>query len=207
MPISETEGYFENLSYRFLEITMVFLLALNETSKAFSSLKTKSNSIFAVKLTKRSQHPFSVSIWWGQRKVVLFLEIGWVKNIFFHLPTRIVSQCVSEYIFLISKNKLAKKKTKTRIQKKEIKLKKENISEKSIKKIAAASLAFPETKVFFWPELHFSNFCALNVCVITERLEINRLCKHMKNVRSSQAFILVMNWVYSFFGIYTIFFL
>ena len=103
-----------------------------------------------------------------------------------------LAMCIRIYISNFKKQ-TGKKKTKTRIQKKEIKLKKENISEKSIKKIAAASLAFPETKVFFWPELHFSNFCALNVCVITERLEINRLCKHMKNVRSSQAFILVMN--------------
>ena len=53
------------------------------------------------------------------KKVVLFQEIGRVKKIF-HSPARIV-ECVSEYIFLISKNK---KKTKKSTKKaKEIRVK------------------------------------------------------------------------------------
>ena len=43
----------------------------------------------------------------GQKKVVLFLEIGQVK-IFYHSPSCIV-ECISEYI-LISKNKQKKEK-------------------------------------------------------------------------------------------------
>ena len=56
-----------------------------------------------------------------QKKVVLlFPKIDWVKN-YYHSPTCIV-KCVLEYIFLISKYKQTIKKT--RIQKKQKKLKK-----------------------------------------------------------------------------------
>ena len=56
MPISQTEGYFENPLHRFLEEPMLFLLALkwNLSEKAFSSAKTKTNPGFAVKLAERS---------------------------------------------------------------------------------------------------------------------------------------------------------
>ena len=56
----------------------------------------------------------------GPKKVVLFAAIGRVKD-FYHSPAHIV-ECVSEYIFLISKNKRKSKqktKQKTRIQKKQ----------------------------------------------------------------------------------------
>ena len=66
MPISETEGYFENPLYRFLVVNIVFLLALKWKllEKAFSNVKTKTNSSFAVKVTERSNHLFLLSIWW-----------------------------------------------------------------------------------------------------------------------------------------------
>ena len=66
MPISQTEGYFENPQYHFLEELMLFPLALKWKlyEKAFSNVKTKTNSIFAVKVTERSNHPFLLSIWW-----------------------------------------------------------------------------------------------------------------------------------------------
>ena len=45
MPISQTDGYFENPQYRFLEEPLLFLLALKRIllEKAFSSVKTKTN--------------------------------------------------------------------------------------------------------------------------------------------------------------------
>ena len=66
MSTSQTEGYFENPYYRFLEEPMLFLLALkwNHQGKAFSSVKTKSNPVFAVKLAGRNNHSFLLSIWW-----------------------------------------------------------------------------------------------------------------------------------------------
>ena len=45
---------------------MPFLLALKWklSEKAFSNVKTKTNSSFAVKVTERSNHSFLLSIWW-----------------------------------------------------------------------------------------------------------------------------------------------
>ena len=65
------------------------------------------------------QNAWLVQQW--TKKVALFPEIGRVK-IFYHLPVRIVKY-VSEYIFLVSKN--TKTSKKTRIHKKQKKLKKE----------------------------------------------------------------------------------
>ena len=64
MPISQTEGYFENPFYRFLGEPMLFLLALkwNLSEKAFSSVKTETNPNFAVNLAGRSNHSFLLSI-------------------------------------------------------------------------------------------------------------------------------------------------
>ena len=66
MPISQTDGYFEKPKHRFLEEPMLFLLAWkwNHKEKALSSVKTKTNPDFAVKLAERSNHPFLLSIWW-----------------------------------------------------------------------------------------------------------------------------------------------
>ena len=66
----------------------------------------------------------------GQQKVILFLETDRVKK-FLYSPTRIV-EFVSEYIFLVSKNKQTRKKNKNR--KKEKETKEENFFGKSIKK-------------------------------------------------------------------------
>ena len=65
MPILQTEGYFENAEYLFLEEPMLFLLAmkLNLSEKAFSSVKTKTNLHFPVKLDKRSNHSFLLLVW------------------------------------------------------------------------------------------------------------------------------------------------
>ena len=62
MPISETEGYFENLWCRFVEEPMLFLLILKYDlwEKGFSCVKTKTNSNFAVKVSEKSNCSFSV---------------------------------------------------------------------------------------------------------------------------------------------------
>ena len=54
MPISQTDGYFENPQYRFLEQSMLFLLPLNETSKkeCFPLLKQKPTKILLQNLLK-----------------------------------------------------------------------------------------------------------------------------------------------------------
>ena len=59
-------GIFENPKYCFLEESTFFLLALkwNFQDEAFSNVKTKINSNFAVKLVERSNHSFLLSIWW-----------------------------------------------------------------------------------------------------------------------------------------------
>ena len=66
MLISQTEGYFENPYYRFLEEPILFLWALkwNLYEKSFSSIKTKTNSNFSVKLAERSNHSLLLPIWW-----------------------------------------------------------------------------------------------------------------------------------------------
>ena len=66
----------------------------------------------------------------GQQKVILFLETDRVKK-FLSLTHGIV-ECVSEYIFLVSKNKQTRKKNKNRKKAKETK--EENFFGKSIKK-------------------------------------------------------------------------
>ena len=57
MPISQTECYFENLWYHFLEKPKLFLLPLkwNLSEKAFSSVKTKTKPNVAV---KPAEQPF-----------------------------------------------------------------------------------------------------------------------------------------------------
>ena len=57
MPLCQTEGYFENPKYRFLEEPVLFLL-----EEAFWNVKTKINSSFAVKVIERSNHSFLLSI-------------------------------------------------------------------------------------------------------------------------------------------------
>ena len=54
MPISQTEAYFENPYYRFLEEPMLFLLALNDTSKKkfFPVLRQKPTKILLWTLLK-----------------------------------------------------------------------------------------------------------------------------------------------------------
>ena len=74
------------------------------------------------------------------KKVVLFQEIGRVKKNF-HSPARIV-ECVSEYIFLISKNK----KKQKRVQKKQRKLGSSPVEDFSRHPIAG-------NKSIFWPNL------------------------------------------------------
>ena len=61
MLISQTEGYFENLYYRFLEEPMLLVLNLkwNLKEKIFSCIKTKINSNFAIAVAERSNHQFS----------------------------------------------------------------------------------------------------------------------------------------------------
>ena len=65
------------------------------------------------------------------KKLVLFPEVGQVK-FFHHSPARIV-ECVSEYIFLISKNKqtsIKNKDTKKAKEKEEKRISSENRLEK-----------------------------------------------------------------------------
>ena len=73
MPISQTDGYFENTQYHFLEEPLLFLLALKWIllEKAFSSVKTKTNPNFAVKLARRSNHSFLLFTW----RITLFKDL------------------------------------------------------------------------------------------------------------------------------------
>ena len=56
MRISQTESYFENPYYRFVENSMLFLLALKQKllEKAFSCIKKKINPDFAVRFFEGS---------------------------------------------------------------------------------------------------------------------------------------------------------
>ena len=60
MPISQTEDYFENALYRFLEEPVLFLLA--SKMKAFSSVQTKTNPNSAANLAGRSSNSFFLSL-------------------------------------------------------------------------------------------------------------------------------------------------
>ena len=74
MPVSRTEGYYENPLHYFLEGPMIIELALkwNLQEKAFSSVKTKSNAYFSVKFgAKRSNHSFLLSTW----RITFFLHL------------------------------------------------------------------------------------------------------------------------------------
>ena len=98
----------------------------------------------------------------GQKKVVLFPEIGRMK-IFYHSPARLI-ECVSKYTVLIWKkqqtNSTNKKSINQKKQKKITKEKKRTSPENWLKEINLqppgsrffSSPAFPERKVlFFWP--------------------------------------------------------
>ena len=73
MPISQTESYFENPWFHFLEEPVLFLLVLNWNllEKALSCFKTKTNSNSAVKPAERSNHLFLLSTWW----ITLFKDL------------------------------------------------------------------------------------------------------------------------------------
>ena len=60
MPVSQTEGYFENPCNCFLEESMLFLLELKWKlqKKVFSNVKTKPNQIFPWKLLKEASTHF-----------------------------------------------------------------------------------------------------------------------------------------------------
>ena len=62
MPISQTEGYFENPYYRFLEELMLFLLAWkwNLYEKAFSSVRQKLTQICRKTCWKEQPSIFTV---------------------------------------------------------------------------------------------------------------------------------------------------
>ena len=82
MPISQTEGYFESRWYLFLEEPTPFRLALKQNlyEKAFSCVKTKTNSNFAVKLKEGSN--CSLSAYWMNhlfQKSVFFNK--WQRNV------------------------------------------------------------------------------------------------------------------------------
>ena len=64
MSISQTEGYFENPYYHFLEEPIPFLLAVkrNLGEKVLFSVKTKTNPNFAVQRAERNNHSFLMFI-------------------------------------------------------------------------------------------------------------------------------------------------
>ena len=66
MPISPTEGYFENPKYRFLEEPMLFfgLKMKPLRKKCFPVLRPKvlTNRNVDVKLAEKNNHPFLLSI-------------------------------------------------------------------------------------------------------------------------------------------------
>ena len=54
MPISQTEGYFENPYYRFIKEPMLFLVGFKKKNKTLCCVKTKTYSNFAAKVTERN---------------------------------------------------------------------------------------------------------------------------------------------------------
>ena len=64
MPISQTEAYFENLLCRFFRRTYALSVGfkMKTLRRAFSNVKTKTNSSFAGRVTERSNHSFLLSI-------------------------------------------------------------------------------------------------------------------------------------------------
>ena len=83
MLISRTEGYNENPWYLFLEESMLFLLAWkwNLQEKASSSVKSKANSNFAIKLAERSNHSFLLSVWsitFFKHLIMECIELNWL---------------------------------------------------------------------------------------------------------------------------------
>ena len=81
----------------------------------------------------------------GQKKVVSFLEIGWVK-MFYHSATWI-AECVSEYTFLIKKSKGTKEEKWISPVKKSIK----KLNLRPLWWRFLLSPTFPEKTLFFWP--------------------------------------------------------
>ena len=92
----------------------------------------------------------------------MFLEIGRVKN-FYHIPARIV-EWISEYIFLISKNK--QKVNKNTTKSKETKEKKRTSVENRLKKYicgrpvedSSRNPHFREQEFFFWSKVLKINY-------------------------------------------------
>ena len=78
MPISQTEGFFENPYYCFLEEPMLFLLAWkwNLKEKAFSSVKTKTNPNVAINCWKEQPSIFTVYL-----MNHIFKHLYWLWNI------------------------------------------------------------------------------------------------------------------------------
>ena len=105
MPISQTERYFENPYYRFLEEHMLFLLALKWKlqEKGFSNVKTKFNSSFAVKVTERRNHSFLLSIWWISffrlSTIIELNELNWLRK---HMKNFRSSQPIISMNFLMN---------------------------------------------------------------------------------------------------------
>ena len=66
MPISQTEGYFENPYCHFFRRTYAFTVGckMKTLRKIVLNVKIKTNLSFAVKVTERSNHSFLLSIWW-----------------------------------------------------------------------------------------------------------------------------------------------
>ena len=82
MQISQTEGYFENPLYHFLEEPILLLLVLksNLSEKVFSSVKTKTNLNFAMKHAERNNHSFSVYLM-NHLFQISKLFIMWLYNV------------------------------------------------------------------------------------------------------------------------------
>ena len=88
MPISQTEGYFKNPSNVFRRIYAPSVgFKIKTLKKSFSSVKTKTNPNFAVKLAESSNHSFLLSIWWSIflkhlnsliRVIMEFIELNWL---------------------------------------------------------------------------------------------------------------------------------
>ena len=105
MPISQTESYLENTKYLFLEESLIFLLTLKwkHKEKAFWSVKTKTNSSFAVKVTGKSNHSFYCLFDESRSSDICTImelkELNWLCK---HMKTSEAANLVLRWIFVLN---------------------------------------------------------------------------------------------------------
>ena len=114
----------------------------------------------------------------GQKKLVLFPEIGQV-NFFYHSPAHIVER-VSEYIFLIVKEKYKSKRQNAKETKKEKRISVENLTMISLANFASVLLTY-------FIESWISSGCSYQFNVLYVQREKSQYLLYYKNIWSTRS--------------------